>query len=126
VSVWLACSSSSSSKSGDAATDSGPDPCGAPLAQSTACAASFDMQVANNPCDPDMPTQAMCGRYKVWTSIVVGSETCVYDTGANGALVGARSCGSVTTDPACQGCINFGIAHSLYATCGAETPACPP
>lgn len=102
------------------------DPCVLPLAQSTACEASFDMQVADNPCDPGMATQATCGRYKVWTSIFVGSDTCVYDTSNNGRLVGARSCGTVSNALPCGNCVTYGIPASQYASCGADTPACPP
>jgi len=118
--------SSNGSKGADGGDSGGSDPCGAPLSQNTVCAPTFDMQVANNPCDPtaDPATQSTCGKYKVWTLIVVGSDSCVYDTSNNGALVGARSCGGATDCP--QGCITFGIAASQYASCGAATPACPP
>jgi hypothetical protein len=137
ITVGLACSSSGSTGgdgsalggsgggNADGAGDTGADPCSAPLSQNTVCASSFAMQVTSNPCDPDMATQATCGgHYQLWSLIVVGSEACVYDTSNNGKLVGARSCGGAPDCP--QGCIDFGIAASQYATCGAETPACPP
>jgi hypothetical protein len=138
--LWFGCSNSSgpsggdgsalggssgSSGNNDAATDRN-DPCIQPLAQNTVCSASFEVQVANNPCDPAMATQAMCGRYQVWTSVFVGSDICVYDTSNNGVLVGARSCGTVTGPLQCGNCVTFGIAASQYATCGADTAACPP
>ena len=110
----------------DAAAGDRSDPCVVALVQNTVCGASFDMQVADNPCDPGMATQAMCGRYRVWTSVFVGSDSCVYDTSNNGALVGARSCGTVSTSIQCGNCITYGIPASQYASCGADTPACPP
>jgi hypothetical protein len=138
--LLLGCSSSNSGpSSGDGSAlggssggnDAAPDttnPCLQPLSQNTVCEPSFDMQVADNPCDPAMVTQAMCGRYRVWTSVFVGSDICVYDTGNNGVLVGARSCGTLGTPAMCGdgSCIDFGISPSQYATCGAETTACPP
>jgi hypothetical protein len=137
MTAFLACSSNGpaggdgsavggSSGNGDAGGDGPADPCVVPLSQNTVCGPSFDMQVADNPCDPATATQAMCGRYKVWTSVFVGSDFCVYDTSDNGKLVGARSCGSVTTDPRCGNCITYGISASLYATCGTDMTACPP
>ena len=89
------------------------------------CASSFDQQVTDNPCNPDMATQSTCGQYKLWSLIVVGSDTCVYDLNAGGKLVGARSCGGAPAECS-SGCVTFGIVSSAYATCGAETPACPP
>jgi hypothetical protein len=132
IGAMVGCSSSGSS-GGDGSAMGGAGgggdvtgPCTAPLSENTVCAPSFDMQVATNPCDPtDMATQAMCGKYKVWSLVVVGSDTCVYDPTNNGKLVGARSCGGAPAE-CVQGCITSGIAASLYATCGAETPACPP
>jgi hypothetical protein len=125
--VGAGCSSKGSG--GDASAGDGPaiaiGPCTAPLSQNTACASSFDKQVTDNPCDPDMATQSTCGQYKVWSLIVVGSDTCVYDMNDGGKLVGARSCGGAPAECG-SGCIIFGIVASAYATCGAETPACPP
>jgi hypothetical protein len=88
------------------------------------CQATFADQVLANPCDNDSPTTRTCGTYKVWESLFIGSQTCVYDTTGT-ALVGARQCDS-TFLPACtSGCIVYGIAESAYATCGADAPACP-
>ena len=103
----------------------GNDPCNRPLSETTACEISFAMQVSNNPCDSATATQAMCGKYQVWTMVLVGGQTCIYDTSNHGALVGARTCGGATAECA-GGCTNFGIAPSQYATCGPETDACPP
>jgi hypothetical protein len=122
LAVLLGCSSSGSN-GGDGGGSS--DPCNQPLSQTTACESTFANQVTNNPCDQGNATQAMCGKYQVWTMIIVGGQTCVYDTSNNGALVAARSCGGAPAQCA-GGCTNFGIAPSQYATCGGETPACPP
>lgn len=109
---------------GDQAGDA-PDFCNAPLPTNTSCAATFAAQVADNPCDPDyMPVQTTCGRYRVWTITITGSESCVYDT-TGGALVGTRSCGGQVPDGCAAGCTTAGLRESAYATCGAESAACP-
>src|SRR5689334_18535749 len=73
-----------------AAGSGGSDPCGATLSQASAfCEATFDQQVANNPCDAADATQATCGAYKTWTLIIASIQTCVYNA-AGTTLVGAR------------------------------------
>ncbi len=131
--VLLGCSSNGSKGgdggggSGGSGNGDGADPCNQSLAQTTACESTFAMQVAANPCDQATATQAMCanGKYQVWTMVLVGGQTCVYDTSNAGALVGARTCGGAPAQCA-DGCTNFGIAPTQYKTCGTETDACPP
>ena|SRR5215471_6794354 len=106
--------------------DAGPA-CISPLSQASAfCAPTFDAQVANSPCDVADATQATCGSYKTWTMIIVGSQTCVYNA-AGTMLVGAQSCGDVSTPP-CGNCTSYGLDPATYAACTSATGtrACPP
>ena len=100
--------------------------CTAPLTLAGFCASTYEDQVGGNPCDNDpTPTTRTCGSYKLWESLFIGSQACIYNA-AGTTLVGARACDSVATPDCPNGCLTYGIPESNYATgCSADAPACP-
>jgi len=121
-----ACSGGGRAHPPDGGGDTNPA-CISPLSQASAfCAPTFDQQVASSPCDVAEATQATCGSYKTWTMVIVGSQTCVYNA-AGTTLVGAQSCGDVSTPP-CGNCMSYALDPATYAACTSATGtrACPP
>ena len=130
LAVLVGCSSGSVADSG---TDSGLVSCFEPLVtMSGFCEASIAEQVATNPCnDFSTTSQSTCGQFQLWRRANkpgTGSfvHNCIYDTNQNGALVGAKTCG--TPDATCtDGCIEYGaVLLSSVTNCGPPTDLCSP
>ena len=130
----LGCSSTATVADAAAVADAAPDgpvSCFEPLSASDwLCAATFAAQVAGNPCNDVTTTiQSTCGQYQVWRNMLKlghGIHACIYDSDQNGALVGAKTCG--TAGGACtNGCIEYGaVLLSQVPSCGPETDLCAP